>query len=135
MVGCMTSLARRLRRRRAAAAAADVPLRPFSAVAGPASYGLLVEVAGEVDIATAPRLREALAERPPAGELLLVDLSGVTFMDSSGLSVVLNLQRDLRDAGQRLAIVCPAGPARLLFEVTGVDTELPLFATREEALG
>jgi anti-sigma B factor antagonist len=134
MVDSMTSIGRRLRRRRAAAPAVDVPVRPFSVVTSPIGDGLVVEVTGEVDIATAPRLREALEQRPAAGGRLVVDLTGVTFMDSSGLGILLNLQRDVGDAGGRLAVVCPPGPARLLLEVTGLDSELPLFATRAEAL-
>jgi anti-anti-sigma factor len=131
----MTSIGRRWRHRRAVPLAVDQPVRPFAARAVPTEYGRLVEVCGEVDIATSPRLREALlAERPPAGALLLVDLTGVTFIDSSGLSVLLTLRSDVKAAGERLAIVCPDGPARLLFEVTGVESELPLFPTREAAL-
>lgn len=131
----MTSFGRLLRRRRAAAAAPDVPVRPFSAGTSAIGDGLVVEVTGEVDLATAPRLREAFQQRPAAGGLMVVDLTRVTFMDSSGLSVLLNLHREIGDAGARLAVVCPPGPARLLLEVTGLDSELPLFATRAEALG
>jgi anti-sigma B factor antagonist len=135
MVGSMTSIGRRLRRRRNPLTPPEQqPVRPFSVAVSAADFGTLVEVAGEVDIATSPRLRAALAERPPTGGLLLVDLTDVTFMDSSGLSVVLTLQRDTTAAGDRLAIVCPPGPVRLLFEVTGVDAELPLYATRAAAL-
>jgi anti-sigma B factor antagonist len=130
----MTPIVRRLRRRRAAPIAADRPVRPFSAEALPTEYGLLVDVVGELDIATAPQLRRALEARAPQGGLLLVDLTSVTFMDSSGLGVLLALQADLRAAGARLAIVCPPGPVYLLFEVTGVVDELPLFLTREAAL-
>jgi anti-sigma B factor antagonist len=130
----MTPIVRRLRRRRAAPIAADRPVRPFSAETTPTDYGLLIDVAGELDIATAPDLRRALAARAPEGGLLLVDLTSATFMDSSGLSVVLALHAELRAAGARLAIVCPPGPVYLLFEVTGVEDELPLFPTREAAL-
>ena len=130
----MTSLGRRWRRRRAAPESPDRVVRPFVAEAVATDFGLLVDVAGEVDIATSPALRETLTRRPDPGGLLLVDLTRVTFLDSSGLSVLLGLRQDMAAAGGRLAIVCPPGPARLLFEVTGVDTELPLFATREEAL-
>lgn len=110
------------------------PVRPFAVAVQATDYGTLVAVTGEVDIATSPQLRAALAARPKAGGLLVLDLTRVTFMDSSGLSVVLSLQRDTAAAGERLAVVCPSGPARLLFEVTGVDAELPLHATLDAAL-
>jgi anti-sigma B factor antagonist len=135
MVGSMTSIGRHLRRRRTTAIPPEQqPVRPFAATVSATDFGTLVEVTGEVDIATSPRLRAALAERPRTGGLLVVDLTTVAFMDSSGLSVVLALQHDTTAAGERLAIVCPPGPVRLLFEVTGVDTELPLYATRAAAL-
>jgi anti-anti-sigma factor len=134
MVGSMTSIGRRLRRRQKQPLGPAPPARPFDVVVTAEAFGTLVTVTGEVDIATSPRLRAALAERPRTEGLLLLDLTAVTFMDSSGLSAVLNLQRDTTAAGERLAVVCPPGPARLLFEVTGVDAELPLFATRDAAL-
>jgi anti-sigma B factor antagonist len=130
----MTPIARRLLRGKGAPGKPARPVRPFTTEAIATDYGLLVDVAGEVDIATSPQLRQALAARPAAGELLLVDLTSVAFMDSSGLAVLLDLHADVTASGGRLAIVCPPGPVRLLFEVTGVDTELPLYATREAAL-
>lgn len=134
MVGSMTSIGRRLRRRQKQPVAPAPPARPFDVAVTAEAFGTLVAVTGEVDIATSPRLRAVLAERPRTEGLLVLDLTAVTFMDSSGLSVVLNLQRETTAAGERLAVVCPPGPARLLLEVTGVDTELPLFATRDAAL-
>jgi anti-anti-sigma factor len=130
----MASFGRRLRRHQKAPVAPDAPARPFAVQVSAAGFGTLVEVTGEVDIATSPRLRAALEERPRAEGRVVLDLTGVTFMDSSGLSVVLSLQRDAAATGERLAVVCPPGPARLLFEVTGVDAELRLFATRDAAL-
>jgi anti-sigma B factor antagonist len=92
-----------------------------------------VAVTGEVDIATAPTLREGLlaeAGRTP----LLVDLSGVTFMDSSGLAVLLHLDKEVATRGGRVAFIAPSKPVRLLFDVTGVDAQLAVFETAEEAL-
>ena len=134
MVGSMTSIGRRLRKRQKQPLVPAPPGRPFDVVVTAEAFGTLIAVTGEVDIATSPRLRTVLADRPRTEGLLLLDLTAVTFMDSSGLSAVLNLQRDTTAAGERLAVVCPPGPARLLLEVTGVDTELPLFATRDAAL-
>ena len=91
-------------------------------------------VAGEVDIATAPHVREVMAPIASAGRSVCLDLAAVTFMDSIGLALVLTLHRDVGLHGGRLAIVCPEGQAKLLFEVTGVDAELALHPTREEAV-
>lgn len=126
-------LQRRLRR--SAVAAPAGPARPLIVETADASFGTIVVVAGEVDLATAPRLREVLASgsASDAGSVCL-DLGAVTFMDSVGLALVLASHRELGLQGGRLAIVCPEGPAKLLFEVTGVDAELELYPTRAAAV-
>ena len=107
------------------------PLKVDVATAG---FGTVVAIAGELDIATTPQVREAFSS--PAvveGGGVLVDLTGVTFMDSTGLGMFLTLDRDLRERGARLAIACPEGAARLLFDVAGVNEILPLYPSREDA--
>jgi anti-sigma B factor antagonist len=100
----------------------------------PADFGTLVAVAGELDIATAPALRAALSSHEVVeSDGVVVDLSRLTFMDSTGISAFLTLERDLRAHGGRLAIACPEGAVRLLFDVTGLDEHLPLYASREAA--
>jgi anti-sigma B factor antagonist len=97
-------------------------------------YGAIVSIAGDLDLATVPRLRAELAAEPVAGAgAVVVDLAGVTFMDSTGLSALLDLERDLTARGGRLAIACPEGAARLLFDVAGVTGQLALYWTREDA--
>jgi anti-sigma B factor antagonist len=121
------------RRRRRPATPQPGPTRPFSAVAAPTDYGLLVTVTGELDIATAPQLREALTARPAEDGLMVVDLTPLTFMDSTGLSEIVRTANAVEAARRRFAVVCPPGPARLLFEVTGLDEQLPLYDTLEAA--
>ena len=130
------------RARRARRPQRPSPRAPYQDLAGHFAVALpadapvaTLEVTGEIDIATTPPLREAirrlLAERTGP---MLVDLGGVTFMDSTGLAVLLDLRRDAGAAERPLAIVCPEGPARLLLAVTGIEAELPLHATRAAAL-
>jgi anti-anti-sigma factor len=77
-------------------------------------------VRGELDIATAPRLAAAMPdEQAPS---VLLDLSGVSFMDSTGLRAVLALHDEL---GERLRIVA-SEPAMRLFVLVGADARLPL---------
>ena len=107
---------------------------PLGIEATAAPFGAVVSIAGELDIATVPRARTALEEEPVTGaRTVVLDLSGVTFMDSTGLAVVMDLKRELDARRGRLAIACPEGPARLLFDVTGVAGQLELYGTREEA--
>ena len=85
----------------------------------------LLSVTGELDIATAPRmisaLNEAFAEleRP-----LVVDLSSVDFMDSTGLALMMNTHRRVKRRGQGFAIVCPGGPISRVFEIADMVDSL-----------
>jgi anti-sigma B factor antagonist len=78
------------------------------------------EVAGEIDAHSAPSLAELLTVN---GEKLVLDLAGVTFMDSSGLRVVVNLHQHGQDGGPELVIQDPSKPVVRLFEIAGL-TEL-----------
>lgn len=86
----------------------------------------VLAVGGEVDIATAPDLRSAIDDVLDDSDLCL-DLGATTFMDSSGLHVLFDSQARAAALRRRLAIVCPSGPVRRLFEVTGFADRLPLF--------
>jgi anti-sigma B factor antagonist len=91
-------------------------------------------VRGEVDIASAPALELALdtAIRESTGAFVL-DLSDVDFLDSSGLNVILRARALLGREDRGVAVVCPPGPVRRLFEVAGIADLLFLYSTREEA--
>ena len=96
----------------------------------------IVAIDGDVDLATVPELRTALQAVATAGDgrPLVIDLTAVTFMDSSGLAVLLAATKAARERDRPFAIVCPEGPARLLLAVTGLDGKLPLQGSRAEAL-
>jgi anti-sigma B factor antagonist len=93
-----------------------------------------VAARGEVDVATAPALTRRLDAAIGAGAgAFVVDLCDVEFIDSSGLSVLM-WARELLDRDEReLAIVCPPGPVRRLFDVAGVADVLTLYPSREAA--
>lgn len=81
-----------------------------------------VTVAGEIDIATEPELRDVLAamtaESP--GDVGL-DCAELEFLDSSGLRVLAHAARQLNADGRRLILINLAEPFRRLLEITGVD--------------
>ena len=82
---------------------------------------MVVRVDGELDLATAPALWAAL-ERPLAdGDQLVLDLSAVTFIDSTGLSVLLRAYQVLGATGT-LTVRGPNAQARRLFELAGVES-------------
>ncbi len=94
---------------------------------------VVVSASGEVDVATSPELLAALEEAAKQASKLVIDLSGVTFMDSTGLGVVVQAKRAF-DADDALRLVVREPNVRKVFEVTGLDSVLPLFETREAAL-
>ena len=94
----------------------------------------VVCVEGELDLATAPRLKMALGEMLRAGfTQLVVDLAQVTFMDSTALGVLVGTERSL-DVGARLAIVCTHPNVLRIFEFSGLDGSFAIFSTFDEAL-
>ncbi len=94
----------------------------------------LIEVEGELDLATAPRLKWPLVDSIDAGSRrLIVDLSRVTFMDSTALGVLIGIRRSLK-LGSRLAIVCTDPDVLKIFEISGLDAVFQIFPTFDEAL-
>jgi anti-sigma B factor antagonist len=82
----------------------------------------VLDVAGEVDLSTAPTLRSRIDELIREGvRHLVVDLTAVGFMDSSGLSVLVSVMKRMEDADGRLAIVCSRDPVLKVFTITGLD--------------
>jgi anti-sigma B factor antagonist len=97
-----------------------------------AAAGLAVR--GQVDMATAPELTDRLdaAIRESAGPFVL-DLSGVDFLDSTGLGVLLRGRGLLGREDRALAVICPHGPVRRVFELSGLSTVFALYPSREAA--
>jgi anti-sigma B factor antagonist len=96
----------------------------------------LVEVFGELDLATAPRLCAALdAARIHRVKRLVVDLTGVDFCDSTGLRALMGASTEIRVGGGRLAIAClPGGAVARLFEMVGARESLRVFDSQADAL-
>jgi anti-sigma B factor antagonist len=94
----------------------------------------VVRVFGELDQSTAPELRtslDAVLDGPPAG--VLVDLGGCEFIDSTGLSLLVEAKRRLAEGDRRFGVCCADVDVRRLLELTGIDEAVGLFNTRDEA--
>jgi anti-sigma B factor antagonist len=122
---------------RTAHTSGDVPL-------GPAPFMILarehdeatsvVVVEGELDLSSAPRLKWMLMDALEAGRSqLVVDLTDVSFMDSTGLGVLIGVNKRLAQSA-RLLIVCPPGVVRQVFEFSGTDGAFAMFSTLEAAI-
>jgi anti-sigma B factor antagonist len=95
----------------------------------------VVVVDGELDIYTAPQLAKALMKCLDEGAVrLVVDLSAVPFIDSSGLGVLVTGLKRLQPRGGSLDIVCSRANVVRTFRLTGLLGILGLHATREEAM-
>jgi anti-sigma B factor antagonist len=93
---------------------------------------LLVE--GELDIATASRLISILnSSVADALKAVVVDLTDVGFMDSTGLALLINANRRLLLRRKGFAVVCPPGPLRRVFEITDMVDTLHVCPDQESA--
>jgi anti-anti-sigma factor len=86
--------------------------------------GSVVRILGELDLATAPRLRRCLMELD--GSSVTLDFSGVTFMDSGGVAVVAWAMKRARQDGSGFHIHGVQPAQMRVFELTGMAAELPL---------
>jgi anti-sigma B factor antagonist len=94
----------------------------------------ILSVEGELDIATAPRMIAALNEAiADVDRPLVVDLTEVVFMDSTGLALLMNARRRLVRLGLGFAIVCPTGPTARIFEIADMVESLRVCPDRESA--
>jgi anti-sigma B factor antagonist len=97
--------------------------------------GTVLSVRGELDLYTAPALRDRVLAASDEGQRrIVIDLSGVPFMDSSGLGVIVACLKRLRESGGDLALVtAPGSPPSKLLSLTGLDRAIPTFSTPDEA--
>jgi anti-sigma B factor antagonist len=89
---------------------------------------LVLRPRGELDIATVPRLRDAIAQRRP-DEGIVLDLRDLAFLDTSGLQIVVEVGRRARTEGFELTLVRGAKGVQRVFEIAGLVDMLP-FADR-----
>ncbi|MGY1602270.1 STAS domain-containing protein [Geodermatophilus sp. SYSU D00815] len=94
----------------------------------------VLQVTGELDVLTAPRLADeverALAERPA---LLALDLTATTFIDSSGARQIARAARAAGRSGAALQVVCPPTnrPVRLVFDLLSIDSVVPVLPSTD----
>jgi anti-sigma B factor antagonist len=84
----------------------------------------LVAPRGELDIFTAPDVRDALQRISDRAAVVIMDLRGLTFCDTTGVHVVEEAHRTACDRGRRLVVVPPPHPVSLVFDLTGIADDL-----------
>lgn len=96
----------------------------------------VVAAAGQLDVATAPGFRQTLLEiQYGRGTRVALELTALEFLDSFGLGVIVGAVKRARTHGGQVAVVCPAGRIRHVFEVTGVDRLLDVVEDLDELPG
>jgi anti-sigma B factor antagonist len=94
----------------------------------------VVSVGGEIDVYTAPILREALDQQIALGHgNLIVDLDDVTFMDSTGLGVLVGRLKRVRGQAGSLRLVCTQERVLKVFKITGLDKVFAIYESLVEA--
>jgi anti-sigma B factor antagonist len=96
---------------------------------------IVVEVAGELDLYTAPSFRETVLEAADGADppRVIVDFQRLGFIDSSGLGAIVACLKHLRERGGELRLVAPEGSGlRRLLDLTGLDRVLTLSSSVDE---
>jgi anti-sigma B factor antagonist len=95
---------------------------------------IVLVVSGELDLAGVDEIKAALARaEKSAPHELWIDLSGVEFMDSTGLTTLVLAHRRFDEPTRRLAVICPDGSVRRLLALVGVDGVVPVYPSRAAA--
>jgi anti-sigma B factor antagonist len=95
----------------------------------------VVEVRGEVDVHSAPQLRDRLIEVIDAGKSsVVVDLSWLQFIDSTGLGALVAAHNHANTAGAEFRLVCKVDRLLKVFRITGLDEVFRIYPTIEQAI-
>ena len=96
----------------------------------------MVEASGELDFYAGPEFGTCLTSAIASGAgRVVVDLTQVTFIDSSALGTLIGAARRSAEQTNELMIVCPPGNVARIIAISGLSRVFAIYATREEALG
>ena len=95
----------------------------------------VLDISGEIDLSTAPALRSHLDELIHGGtRRLVINLTPVSFMDSTGLSVLVSAVKSMRDAGGEISVVCTNPAIAKIFTITRLDQLLAVHPSVDAAV-
>lgn len=100
--------------------------QPFSVSVSTEGERAVVALRGELDLSGVDRAREAIEQAEAGTTLVVLDLSQLDFMDSTGLEVVLRAARRAHDSGRRLIVQRPSRYVKRLLELTAIDQSLDI---------
>ncbi len=94
----------------------------------------VLDIEGEVDVYTSPQLKQDLVHLAENGtKRVIINLSKVEYLDSTGLGVLIGGLKRLRESGGNLALVGPGMRIQRIFEITGLNKIFDIYATEDEA--
>lgn len=95
----------------------------------------LIELEGEVDVYTAPQLKQQMMAQLESGtKEIAVDLTKVEYLDSTALGVLIGGLKRMRERDGNLALICPSQRIKRVFEITGLDKIFDIYASESELL-
>ena len=104
-------------------------------VSGPSGDRTVVEVGGEIDVYTAPKLRDKISELVATGAYdIVVDMHEVEFLDSTGLGVLVGGLKRVRAHDGSLRLVCTQERILKIFRSTGLTKVFPIHSSVDEAV-
>jgi anti-sigma B factor antagonist len=101
----------------------------------PAGAGVsIVSLAGELDLSTIPRVESRLFDQLRTQSAVIVDLTHLSFIDSSGIGLLIQALRASRDRVRLHTVIAEGSQVERVFHLVGIDRALPLFLERSRAL-
>jgi anti-sigma B factor antagonist len=104
----------------------------FSVDTGELDGGVRVILSGDLDLSTAKEAEQAIEEAERGVELIVIDLRRLSFMDSTGLRVIVSADKRAKRSGRRAVIVQGPSAVRRVFEITRLGERLEIVDTPEE---
>jgi anti-sigma B factor antagonist len=95
----------------------------------------LIELEGEVDVYTAPQLKQQMIQLLESGaKEVAVDLTKVDYLDSTALGVLIGGLKRMRERDGNLALICPSARIKRVFEITGLDKIFDIYSNESELI-
>ena len=103
-------------------------------VRGPEGDAYIVELSGEIDVYTSPKVKESIAELIDQGHYsLVINLENVRYIDSTGLGVLIGALKRVREHGGSVNLVCTNPQIKKIFDITGLVKIFGMFESESNA--
>ena len=94
----------------------------------------IIELEGEVDVYTAPQLKQQMISILESGaKMMVVNLTKVDYLDSTALGVLIGGLKRMRERDGNLVLICPSPRIRRVFEITGLDKIFDIYNSENDA--